>query len=442
MSVLKAGFARIDITPPLGIPLQGYAETRLADGILDPLLVSALAVNDGKNTAIIISADLVGMDTEVCNNIRKGIAEATGTAYEAIFLCCVHTHLGPSISRSRGFWFKEEYVSQMSQKFVGAARMAVDDLKEAKMYINDGYTPVQISFIRRFRLKDGTVKTNPGIRNPEIDHPLGTEDQRVGLVYFKRENAPEIALVNFQVHADVIGGKKISADFPKFVRDTYEAAIPNSLCMFINGAEGDSNHINVNTPEGGLNSGYEYAKHMGRTIGGTAIALRGVAREAESVPVCAFEKEVIIPYRNITDEQLEKAEKINALHNADRDEEILPEHERTILIYESRMMVNLRKERIQSVTYRITGISIGDFAIVGFPGEPFTALGLQIRDASRFPMTYVACCANGYEEYLLPASAYEEGGYEARTSAIAPGGGELFVSVASEVLNCLFEQKA
>ncbi len=35
---MKAGFARIDITPPLGSKLQGYYNVRYADGILDPLM--------------------------------------------------------------------------------------------------------------------------------------------------------------------------------------------------------------------------------------------------------------------------------------------------------------------------------------------------------------------------------------------------------------------
>ena len=45
--MLKAGFGRIDITPPLGVSVQGYYEKRLADGILDPLYATAVAFEDG-----------------------------------------------------------------------------------------------------------------------------------------------------------------------------------------------------------------------------------------------------------------------------------------------------------------------------------------------------------------------------------------------------------
>ena len=37
----KAGFARVDATPPLGIPIVGYFHKRVADGVLDPLYIDS-----------------------------------------------------------------------------------------------------------------------------------------------------------------------------------------------------------------------------------------------------------------------------------------------------------------------------------------------------------------------------------------------------------------
>ena len=58
--MLKAGFARIDVTPPLGTTLAGYYETRYADGILDPLLATAIAFDNGENRIIVVSIDIIG----------------------------------------------------------------------------------------------------------------------------------------------------------------------------------------------------------------------------------------------------------------------------------------------------------------------------------------------------------------------------------------------
>ena len=48
MGTLKAGFARVDITPPVGVGLVGYYRVRTSTGILDPLLATAVAVSDGE----------------------------------------------------------------------------------------------------------------------------------------------------------------------------------------------------------------------------------------------------------------------------------------------------------------------------------------------------------------------------------------------------------
>ena len=92
------------------------------------------------------------------------------------------------------------------------------------------------------------------------------------LLIIKREGAPEIGIVNFQVHPDVINGNLMSADYPKFVRDTYEKLIENSRCMYINGTQGDTNHNDVFLEEGRCANGYDRAKYMGRKIAMSVLA--------------------------------------------------------------------------------------------------------------------------------------------------------------------------
>ena len=48
--MLKAGVARVDVTPPLGSYMSGKFNDRYAKGILDPIQLNALAVFDGKET--------------------------------------------------------------------------------------------------------------------------------------------------------------------------------------------------------------------------------------------------------------------------------------------------------------------------------------------------------------------------------------------------------
>ena len=53
----KAGFSRVDITPPLGVFMPGYYQKRYAKEILDPLQINCLALSDGKTTAFVMQFD-------------------------------------------------------------------------------------------------------------------------------------------------------------------------------------------------------------------------------------------------------------------------------------------------------------------------------------------------------------------------------------------------
>ena len=439
MGNIKAGFARLDITPPLGTRLVGYYRVRHADGILDPLLATAVAVSDGEGTAVIISMDVIGMNQVSVDRIRHGVAEQNGIPMESVFVCCTHTHLGPAMSDSHD-GLDPQYVDGTVQRVIGVAKMALNDMKDAEMYVNSANTPVEVSFIRNFIMKDGSCATNPGFLNPEIDHPLGESDQRVGLVYFKREGAPEIAIINFQVHPDVISGCTISADYPHFVRDTYEAVIPNSRVLYINGAQGDSNHINVKTPEHMLRKGYAFSQHIGRTVAGTAIALYAMAEKVEAFPVVARQINIEVPYNKAkTPEELENAKYIKMLHDTGRDGEIpIPEGHgamsRTTALAAAERIVALENAP-DTKTLHITGVRLGDFALVGFPGEPFTEIGRLVREASDYKMTYISCCANGHEGYYPSAAAMEAGSYEAAATKYCKNISETLVDAGRQMLD-------
>lgn len=441
MGSFKAGFARLDITPPIGAYLVGYFGPRVSCGILDPLLATAVAVSDGENTAVIISMDLIGIDQVTVDRIRFGVEERCGIPHESVFVACTHTHLAHAVTleyKGSPEW-NEENVNVTLEKAIGAAQMAIGDLKDAEMYVGSCDTPVDISFIRRFRMKDGSCATNPGWLNPNIDHPLGEPDKRVALTYFKRKGAPEIAMINFQVHPDVISGRMMSADYPHFVRETYEKVMPNSLCMYINGPQGDTNHINVKTPEHMLRRGYEMARHMGRTIAGTAISLYAMAERAEACPVVSKEFNIEVPYNKAeAPEELEKAKYIKMLHDTGRDSEIpIPkghgEMSRATAVAAACRMVSLEKEP-DFKTLRITGVRMGDLALVGFPGEAFTEIGVKVKQASDYKMTFAVTCANGYEGYFPSTTAMEEGGYEAASAKYGKGTFEMLVDAGKRML--------
>ena len=61
---IKAGFSKICINPPLGAPIAGYYMPRFSKGILDDIYVRAVAFDDGKKRAVIVTLDLCELTAE------------------------------------------------------------------------------------------------------------------------------------------------------------------------------------------------------------------------------------------------------------------------------------------------------------------------------------------------------------------------------------------
>lgn len=455
MSTIKAGFSRVDITPPLGTPLVGYYGRRPALGILDPLYTTVIAVNDGENTALIISNDLIGIDNEHSNHIRCEIEKACGVKFDLIFLACTHTHMAQAMSTKYGENFWPEIFDITEKKIVGAAKMAIEDMKDAEMYTAEGEAPIEASFVRTFRMKDGTVATNPGRGNPAVDHPIGRADQRVALTCFKREGAPEIAIINFQTHSDSIGGSKISADYPYFVRSTYETVIPNSLCMFMCGAQGNTNvqMCMYRTDDMIMFDKKDekygpYTAHIGRVVACTAISLYGHAKKVDALPIRGAWADAELIYNKEHDEKkLEEFRRIKQLYLDGRVNEIeIPEGHRpmsrTAIIAEATKKLEMIDDNLpDTVNIRVSGVRIGELNFVGFPGEPFTEIGLRTREIKKDKMTFVACCTNGYEGYYPSTVVMEAGGlgYEYKAARYKIGTEDKLVEAAEKVLDELYK---
>ena len=442
----QAGFARVDVTPPLGIEISGYFVERFATGILDALEASALAVSCGDGHAVLIALDNLMVDQEQMSAYRAQIAEKSGVAAESVFISCSHTHTGPLVGKSEldeNKFGEKAYGDYLGRKLADCALMAVRDLRPAKLGYAVGQAP-NIAFVRRFRMKDGSIRTNPGVNNPDIVAPIGDVDERVNVLRFVREGAPEIIVANFGVHPDVVGGDEISADFPRFVRETTEAALENVRCMFFNGAQGDVNHVNVHPKGGDANGlhpcfddadrGYEHAKHMGRVIAGGVLQVYAKTEFVDVDCVRAVQRIVHAPSNMPEPSQVARAEEIVALHNAGRDAELpFAGMELTTAVAEALRMNHL-KNGPETIPLRLSVVRIGPVAFLGIPGEPFTGIGRGIKDGSPFAMTLPCCLTNGAEGYYPMKEAYDEGGYEARSSNFRAGIAELLIDAGVQLL--------
>ena len=329
---------------------------------------------------------------------------------------------------------------------IEAARLAISDLAPSKLSFAKGEAK-NISFVRRYRMKDGGVQTNPGVLNPDIDHALGVADDTVRLLKIERDGNDDIYVVCFGTHADTVGGDYISADWPGFVRDTLESALDGVRCLFLTGAQGDVNHINTAPTEAdrcgldydtfdGVPRGYEHAKHMGRVVAGAVLAICTKTVAVKDGKIKVGLREITVP-SNKDNAREREARRLLDMYNSGRADELpYKAMELTTAVAEANRIGDLL-DGPESFSFVLSAISIGDFVLVGIPGELFVEIGQRAERESRFKSTFVCCLTNGGDCYFPTSRAYDEGGYEARSSKLKKGVDNIVVDGIKELLNTL-----
>ena len=435
--MLKTGFARVDITPSLGTPLSGHFVGRAAEDILDPHYVTAVTFDNEEKRAVILSVDNIGVPQWFMDKFRQAIADACKTDYEAIYIACTHTHYAPYTADKDEKVYDAEYVALLERKLCDAAKLSVLDLAPSEMSYARSHVE-GVSFIRRYRMKDGSARTNPGYLNPDVVAPIGEPDKTVQTIFIKREGKPQIGIVNFQVHADVVGGAGVSADFPKFVRDTYEKLIDNSLCMYINGPEGDTNHVDISLEESKCRTGYDRARYMGRKIAMAAVSNYELREKIDGDKISYGQKNVPVKYNKGTPEEYPEALRIIKEYERLGDPRLIPGMKEPVAhtMGKARRVVELEKYEDYKELY-LSAVTVGNVAFGGIPGEPFTEVGRIVKRKSEFILTIPSCCTNGYEGYYPMAADYDEAGYESASARFVKGTAEKLADELSSLINSL-----
>lgn len=448
MSGFHVGYASVNINPTLGIAIRGYYVPRFARGYLDDLEASALALQLGDRQVILISVDSCGLNAAMVNRYRSAIEKATGVKAEDLFLTATHTHTGPFLQHCDVFEADDapilRYADFLEERLIDLVKLAVADLKPARMGFIQGQAPDRIAYIRRYKMKDGTTWTCPPINDPNIDHPIGELDQRVNVLRFDQEGGESIVILNYGVHADTINGDLLSSDWPGWTRRTIAKALDGVKVMCLVGAQGDVGSTHV-FPSGGDMNDTEIsfdnemkspgmARFVGRALAGTILQVYDKAEYVDVDRLQILHRTVDIPANRPAPEDLPRAHLYKELHDAGRDADIpYTAMELTTVVAEALRMCEL-EHGPDAYHLELTGVQIGPVALVGIPGEPFTGIGVQIKEAEGWSMILPCCLTNGSEGYFPMQDAFDEGGYEARSSRFRPGVAERVIAGGKSLL--------
>ena len=426
--MLKAGFARVDITPPFGTPLDGYFHTRFVNGVLDPIELNAIALNDGEKTVVMIAADMLGIYIDDVEAIKSSIFNRFGIPKDCIVISALHQHTSFRLTKKGADHLNPAYAEILYLKFGDVAKMAVDDMRECTVSTAEKLAEEPIAFVRRYLTKDGTYVTNPPSEViPNLVSRAAEADNTVRFLRFKREGAKDIALVNFSTHPDVVHGEKVSADWPGFTRRFVESDNPNVSCIFFTGAQGDSNHVDY---LGVKRNGYEHSRHMGRVVANAVKEMWDQTTPHEDGKLFAGVKDI---YNKSNTAGEEKYEECLAFEKARREGTLgyAPHIEQCAFALR---VIEIRESMTIYRKLPVTVVGIGDIVIVGFGGEPFTEYGAAVRKAAggRFALTF--CTTNGHQGYLPSAQAFSQGGYETANSRFTSNLQEQAIGAAKELL--------
>ncbi len=409
--VLTWGFGMRDITPPIGLPMGGYAaRSGPAIGVLDALSCRAAVCSGtaGGGPLVLVSLDLLCVAEPWVARLRRRIALAAGCDTAAVLVAATHTHAGPAVFGSGG-----DTTAALAAYEAGVADAVVKAASEASARRE----PVELRFGRC---------PVPGVaasrRRPADD--LGDEVAVLAAVSAQGRCAGAVA--SFACHPTVLPpqNRAFSRDLFGVAVDRAEQLLGAPVLLF-NGAAAD---VSTRFTRGAQTP--EEMRRLGVQLG-TAIA-RAVSAGEEIAPLPLAAAEERVPLEFTALPAREEAERLVA---------------ETTAAYRAakaagRCEAELRQARAAAEAalgqlYLATAggagalplgiardaplqaLQLGECSIVGVPGELFSALGRRISEA-RGKHVLLVGYANGYVGYLLPRDACREGGYEAMLAVVTP----------------------
>jgi neutral ceramidase len=430
-TTLQIGVARADITPPVGIPMVGFAGRGPSIGVHDPLYATALVVADVDRPAVIIDCDLLGFKAETVNAFRQAISEATGIAHDQITLACTHSHYGPAVDRFEDSVLVAAYRENLKYQLAGLVQEASQNLVAAgRMGIGWGVSDIGIN--RREKRPDGQIVLG---QNPD-----GPVDRQVGVARIEdTAGEPIVCLINFACHPVSQSGRMqmLSADFPGRMRQVVEGLM-GVRCLFLQGAAGNINPIR-------MENAYEPARNLGTRLACEVVKVWETIETQEltdsDAPLKVVSKTVSLP-RYMYD-TLASAEQLAEEMNA-QIQRLEAEGSSGGSLWWAKLRLERVNEAIESwksgqalpeIEAELQAGRIGPLAFVTAPAEIFTENGEYVKRNSPFEHTFFVGYTNGSIGYVPTREAYPEGGYEVTHACqVDPEAGDLINAGCLELL--------
>lgn len=399
--IFKAGASRQDITPPVGTLLYGYRPDLSSESVHDNLSVTALALTQGNEICIMLTVENGDIQTALCDDTRRAIADRCGIPIEHILISSTHTHSAPNLSGVVGWGDvnMDYYNNIFLPAVLVASAEALRALTPAEIAV--GVTESLVGINRRQQYPNGEIGLG---QNP---HGCFDPNMTVVAIRNKATKAGVLNLIHYGCHGTSAGlTTAITRDWSGVMIDELEAKT-GTLSAFWNGAIGDVGPRLTNGQTTGNINDTEELGSIAATDALNAYKNIGVYHQGELKVFCDT---VHLPYQKMptlqeVEEKLSQYTEPEKLINIDR---LQYEHYKETYDFLSNGSGVTKTE----FTFQQTIISLGDVVFIPFPFEMFSEIVMRLREYS--PYTYTLClsCTNGYNVYLPSEDQLCRGGYE------------------------------
>ena len=408
---MKAGAARIDVTPPVGGHIVGPMKS--STGVHDPLFAKVLYVDDGHAPWVLVSFDLMALDYGICDRMRKEIKARTGAA--AVVLNCTHTHSAPFSAPWSAPIFEKHCreESQWRERLaLTVPEAAVEAQKNgADVTLHVGRAPAAVGFNRRLWIDDGIAMA------PNYDAPIVPW---VDVLEARGKDLEPVAIVfSHAAHPVIVHAAttELGADYPGYaVTRLHEELGTDGVFMFCQGCGADINGFP-------LASGDENAARAGRKLAEAVLQARSCLQELREDTFAVAENSIAlscedIPSLDVLDRLIADCEQ--RMEEA-RGGAIKTGHHPWRLQDRLDGIKGLRDDAVagrrRTVRMDLSAVMSGNqWALFALGNEPFCEYGLWADRESPFDCTMVLGYSHGDESYIPTDEALElkeKGGYEA-----------------------------
>ena len=204
-TAVEAGFGEVDITPDVKakpVWVAGYGQNRKATEVHDPLYVRCVVLKDGDKKIALAVADVVGLQYDTVQEIRKELSDFT-----YVMVSATHNHEGPD---TVGIWgpsfnksgVDQEWMKQFVAKTVEMIRAAEKSAVPVKASYGTAEDDTLLRDSREPYVYDGILRAIK-FQDPKTDKVVGIA-------------------VQWNCHPEAMGGSNtaITADFPYATVDT------------------------------------------------------------------------------------------------------------------------------------------------------------------------------------------------------------------------------